>query len=165
MLKHVLKIDSQKAIFIAFILFFSYKSWYAMLRVGKFQFTKLASILLIYAFVFLGAYLSKKVRSKLIIFAGVFVLCASAFFITYLLHPNYGSWFFHNADYGIFNSVFYPTAGIYAFLFVLMCDDPEDMRRAENRSVYNVNICCISACSCHTTGWYMEQYIEDRCAG
>ena len=129
MLKHVLKIDSQKAIFIAFILFFSYKSWYAMLRVGKFQFTKLASILLIYAFVFLGAYLSKKVRSKLIIFAGVFVLCASAFFITYLLHPNYGSWFFHNADYGIFNSVFYPTAGIYAFLFVLMCDDPEDMRK------------------------------------
>lgn len=129
MLKNILQIDSKKAILIAFILFFSYRSWYAILRIGKFSLTKIVSIVLIYAFVFLAAYLSKKVHIKLVIFVGVLAICASAFFITYILHPNYGSWFFHNADYGVFNNVFYPTSGIYAFLFVLLCDDPEDMRK------------------------------------
>ena len=113
MLKHVLKIDSQKAIFIAFILFFSYKSWYAMLRVGKFQFTKLASILLIYAFVFLGAYLSKKVRSKLIIFAGVFVLCAGAFLLPIYCIPIMVRGFF--------------IMQIMAFLIVCFTLQPESM--------------------------------------
>ena len=136
MLRNILQIDSQKAILIAFILFFSYKSWYVMLRIGKFNLTQIASILLIYAFVFLAAYLCKKVYIKLVIFAGVLVLCASAFFITYILHPSYGTWFFHNADYGVFNNVFYPISGIYAFLFVLLCDDPEDIRKGMKAVAY-----------------------------
>lgn len=136
MLRDILQIDSKKAALIAFILFFSYRSWYAILGVGKFQFTKFASILLIYIFVLLAAYLSKKVQRKLLVFAIVFALCAGTFLITYLLHPSYGSWFFHNADYGIFNSVFYPTAGIYSFLFVLMCDDSEDIRKGMKTVAY-----------------------------
>ena len=136
MLRDILQIDSKKAALIAFILFFSYKSWYAVLGVGKFQFTKFASILMIYIFVWLAAYLSKRVQRNLFVFFIVFALCAGTFLITYLLHPSYGSWFFHNADYGIFNSVFYPTAGIYSFLFVLMCDDPEDIRKGMKTVAY-----------------------------
>lgn len=127
MQKDKYKINSQKAILIAFILFFSYQAWYAMLGLGKSQFTKVASVFLVYIFVFLAFYLSKKTHKKLLIFSALLLLCAIAFVITYFLHPNYGMWFFHNADYGVFNNVFYPIGGIYAFLFVLLCDNPKEM--------------------------------------
>lgn len=124
-----LTINSTKAIYIAFILFFSYRAWYGLLRLGTWSITIIFSVLLVYAFVVLALIISKKMQSKIIAFLGVFCICASIFVITYLLHPSYGTWFFHNADYGVFNSVFYPTAGMYAFLFVSMCEDPDDMRK------------------------------------
>ncbi len=119
----------RKVVNYAFVLFFSYRCWYALFNLGRTKVTVILSIFLMYIFVFFAAVLSKKIQSRIFVFLIVVCICATAFMVTYILHPNYGTWFFHNADYGVFNNVFFPTAGIYAFLFVCLCDNPDDMRK------------------------------------
>ncbi len=113
----------------AFILFFSYRGWYGLFRLSRFQITDIGSVAIIYILVIAAAGLSEKNNRELLagcIFLGII---ASIFAITWCFHPEYGSWYFDNPDYNLLSSVFYPTGGIFAFIFIFMMDDVEDMRK------------------------------------
>lgn len=114
---------------LAFILFFSYRSWFGMLRLSRSRITILGSIAVIYALVIAAAALSKKKNSELL--TGLIFLggCATVFAVTWVLHTEYGAWYFDHPDYNLLSSVFYPTGGLFAFLFIYLIDDVGDMRR------------------------------------
>ena len=123
------RIDARTASDSAFILFFTYKAWFTVFRLSITRVSTGLSLLLIYVFVFIAVCLSRRRKQDLA--AAVFVvgLCAAVFAVTYAMHPEYGKWFFENPDYGLFASVFYPSDGIFAFLFVCLCESDEDLRR------------------------------------
>lgn len=62
-------------------------------------------------------------------FIVLLVLTAAFFLVTYLIHPEYESWFFEGS-YKIGNWIFRPNQFIYAFLFISIVKDPKDALKA-----------------------------------
>ena len=113
----------------AFILFFSYRGWFGFFRMGRSRITVLFSIAIIYAFVLTSAIQSRKKNSEVLAGFVLVVICAVIFAITWVFHPEYGSWYFHHPEYNLLSSVFYPTGGIFAFLFIYLMDNVKDMHQ------------------------------------
>lgn len=122
-------IDSKLAANLAFVLFFSYRSWYGILRLSRSRITILLSIAAVYAFVVIAAVLSKRKSAEVLCGLIPVLVAALIFGVTWFFHPEYTDWFLYNPDYSLLRSVFFPTGGIFAFLFIFMSDDPEEMRR------------------------------------
>lgn len=51
----------------------------------------------------------------------VFMICM----VTYLVHPEYGDWLFHNEEFNIWLAIFRPDQALYLFLFISLIDDPK----------------------------------------
>lgn len=51
----------------------------------------------------------------------VFMICM----VTYLIHPEYGDWLFHNEEFNIWLAIFRPDQALYLFLFISLIDDPK----------------------------------------
>ena len=63
-------------------------------------------------------------RSIKLDFLILFLLVGSFFFFTYCVHPEYGE-YFAREQYGIWDYIFQPTKGLYAYLFLRLVNDPE----------------------------------------
>ncbi len=59
----------------------------------------------------------------------VLLLGLLAFFaVSLLFHPEYAYWY-SRPDYGVWRYVFIPTEGLYAYLFVRLIDEPDNLRK------------------------------------
>lgn len=57
------------------------------------------------------------------------VIVAAFFMVTYMVHPEYSSWFFEGS-YKIWDWIFRPNQFIYAYLFISIIKRPEDAIKA-----------------------------------
>ncbi len=113
---------------LSFILFFSsdiifniYSKIFSILSIPGYQ---LATILTIYIPVLFIFALSKKLKA-----ADFFVLLTATailFLVSYIVHPQYDSWYFHE-QYGVILRIFRPDKPIYAYLFVRLSRTSEEL--------------------------------------
>ncbi len=77
----------------------------------------------------LVCYFSRRASKPVCAFLILLLAVAAFFFGTYLLHPEYETWYFGDR-YPIGNWIFRPDRFLYAFLFVCVMPDPKTMIRA-----------------------------------
>ena len=53
----------------------------------------------------------------------IFMICM----VTYLAHPEYADWLFHNEEFNIWLAIFRPDQGLYLFLFLSLVDDSKKL--------------------------------------
>lgn len=63
-------------------------------------------------------------------FAAVWICVFMICMVTYLIHPEYGDWLFHNTEFNIWLAIFRPDQALYLFLFISLVDDPRKLFKA-----------------------------------
>lgn len=98
------------------------------------EFNTWTSILLMYIPLSFIPFIPGKKRKVIDFFAVWFFMLLSCL-ITYLFHPEYGSWLFQG-EFNIWLSVFRPDQAIYLYLFIRLIDDPEKILKTLKWSAF-----------------------------
>lgn len=136
--KKTVHIDLPTALFI-FFFSFTFFSWavkkiFELVGVKDWEEYGLwAALIVLYVPTFLLCW--RNHRKELKEFAALLLGILAFWGITYLFHPEYGSYYFRE-QYGVLPYVLRPDCGIYAFLFVRLANDPEKIKHGLRYSGY-----------------------------
>ncbi len=124
------KISYKSLYGISLVLFFAQDAFRVLIATIfpflSYSMTVYAVILLMYTPLLLGMLINKESTGFLPQFLVCLGLVAAIFLVTYIIHPEYSSWFF-DGSYPIGERIFRPNQFLYAFLFVRAIDDPDEL--------------------------------------
>lgn len=105
------------------------------------EWAKAISLVILYS-LFLVAILKSPKRLKLDAII-LLIINALLFFISYLMHPEYGDVMFRLPTWNIFDAVFTFNSGMFAYLFFRMEDSPKQLRKCMDYSAYILFFWCL----------------------
>lgn len=117
-------ISYENLINFSFIVYFAnpfFISFFSFLKIPH-TITVLLTLLMIYIPVFVLFFLNSKKYLK-VDFVILYIFLILFFAITWLIHPEYTPYYLKR-EYGVFDTVFFPTHGIYAYLFIRLINNP-----------------------------------------
>ncbi len=123
------KISLEKMAEFAFICYFSFplirSAFASIFGSGTISVMMASLVTYIPAFLVCIIHPNKYLKKDVIV---LFVCVCSFFLITYGIHPEYGSYYARD-EYGIFDHVFAPYRGIYAYFFMRLLNEPKKIVR------------------------------------
>lgn len=127
--KKLFYISYENLINFSFIVYFAnpfFISFFSFLKIPN-TISVFFTLLMIYVPVFILFFVDSKKYLKAD-FAILYIFLILFFGITWLFHPEYTPYYLKR-EYGIWDTVFFPTHGIYTYLFVRMVNNPNKMLR------------------------------------